>query len=152
MATKKRKPAATRKRRPRASRLVRQKPESLRVRESSFSLTVNDLQRSLRWYRDVLGFTEGERWETDGVLHGVQLKAGAVDLMLNQDDFTKGRDRQKGVGVRLWFSTSQSLDALADLIRARGGSLDYGPDETPWGDRAFGVTDPDGFRITFVAI
>jgi uncharacterized glyoxalase superfamily protein PhnB len=131
---------------------VRKKPESLRVRESSFSLTVTDLPKSLAWYKDVLGFTEGERWETEGMVHGVQLKAGAVDLMLNQDDFGKGRDRQKGIGVRFWFSTSQPLDALADSIRSRGGSLDYGPDETPWGDRAFGVTDPDGFRITFVSI
>lgn len=149
---KKRKQPASRKRRPAARRPVRKKPESLRVRESSFSLTVNDLERSLAFYRDVLGFTAGERWETDGVVHGVQLKAGAVDLMLNQDDFAHGRDRQKGVGVRFWFSTAQSLDALADAIRARGGTVDYGPDETPWGDRAFGISDPDGFRITFVAV
>jgi len=140
----------TRKRRSPALRPVRKRPETLRLRESSVSLTVNDLQRSTAWYRDVLGFTEGERWETDGQLHGVQLKAGNVDLMLNQDDFAKGRDRRKGIGLRLWFSTVQSLDGLADVIRARGGTLDYGPEDMPWGDRTFGMTDPDGFSITFV--
>jgi len=131
-------------------RSTRKKPESLRLRETSFSLTVGDLEKSLAWYRDVLGFTEGERWETDGAVKGVQLKAGAVDLMLNQDDFSKGHDRTKGVGIRLWFSTAQSLEFLADLIRERGGALDYGPSETPWGDRAFGVIDPDGYKITVV--
>lgn len=129
---------------------VRKQPESLRIRESSVSLTVGDLNRSVAWYRDVLGFTEGERWEDDGHIHGVQLKAGSVDLMLSQDDFSKGRDRQKGVGIRLWFSTAQPLEVLADLIRSRGGTLEYGPQDTPWGDRAFGVSDPDGFSITFI--
>lgn len=142
------KPAA--KKRP-ARRPTRHKPESLRLRESSLSLTVADLPRSIAWYRDVLGFTTGERWEEDGVLLGQQMKAGAVDVMLTQDDFTKGRDRRKGEGVRVWWSTAQSLDALADRIRATGAGLDYGPDDTPWGDRAFGLTDPDGFRITIVA-
>jgi catechol 2,3-dioxygenase-like lactoylglutathione lyase family enzyme len=142
---------ASRKPRPKAARRpVRKQPESLRIRESSFSLTVNDLDRSVAWYRDVLGFTEGERWETEGNVQGVQLKAGSADLMLTQDDFAKGRDRHKGVGIRLWFSTTQHLDGLADLIRSRGGALEYGPGDTPWGDRAFGVTDPDGFSITFV--
>ena len=129
---------------------TRKQPESLRIRESSVSLTVSDLERSVTWYRDVLGFTEGERWEDDGHVHGVQLKAGSVDLMLNQDDFAKGPDRQKGVGMRLWFSTAQQLEALADLIRSRGGALAYGPTDTPWGDRAFGVADPDGYSITFI--
>lgn len=140
-----------RRKRPVARRPVRRKPESLRPRESSLSLTVADLRRSVAWYRDVLGFTEGERWEEGDTVLGQQLKAGAVDLMLNQDDFAKGHDRHKGEGVRVWWSTSQSLDALADTIRAKGAKLDYGPDETPWGDRAFGLTDPDGYRITVVA-
>lgn len=149
----KKKPAskkpASKKRAP--ARRPRQKPESLRLRESSLSLTVEHLARSVAWYRDVLGFTEGERWEEDGTLLGQQMKAGAVDLMLNQDHFSKGHDREKGEGVRVWWSTAQSLDALADAIRTRGATLDYGPDETPWGDRAFGLTDPDGYHITIVA-
>ena len=142
---------AARKKRPVARRRARRKPESLRLRESSLSLTVADLMRSVAWYRDVLGFTEGERWEEGGTVLGQQVKAGAVDLMLNQDDFTKGRDRRKGEGVRMWWSTTQPLDALADAIRAKGAKLDYGPEETSWGDRAFGLTDPDGFHITVVA-
>lgn len=151
MATRQKKKPIARKKRPAARRPLRKKPETLRLRESSLSLTVADLARSVRWYNEVLGFTEGERWEDNGVLLGQQMKAGAVDLMLNQDDFAKGRERHKGEGVRVWWSTSQSLDELADRIRGRGGKIDYGPDDTPWGDRAFGLTDPDGYRITVVA-
>ncbi|MBI1966739.1 MAG: VOC family protein [Gemmatimonadetes bacterium] len=128
----------------------RKQPETLRMRECSASFTVNDLHRSIAWYRDILGFVEGERWEEDGVLRGVQMKAGAVDLMLNQDDFAKGRDRVKGAGFRLWCNTVQDIDRLAADIKARGGTLTYEPRDLPWGDRAFALTDPDGFQITIV--
>jgi uncharacterized glyoxalase superfamily protein PhnB len=131
-------------------RKTRQSPESLRLRAMSASLTVSDLERSTAWYRDVLGFTVGERWEEGGQLRGVQLKAGRCDLLVNQDDFQKGRDRAKGVGVRLWLSTVQDLDELAARARAQGAVLDPAPTDTSWGAYVFGLTDPDGYRLTIV--
>src|SRR5881409_3446750 len=84
-------------RRPSGSRRPqRQQPESLRLRSMAASLTVRDLERSIAWYRDVLGFVVGERWEEGGQVRGIQMKAGACDLMLGQDDFAKGQDRKKG--------------------------------------------------------
>jgi len=108
MATKKgtRRPAT---KRPAPRRPERQLPESLRLRSLAVSLTVNDLGRSLAWYRDVLRFTVGERWQDGGQLRGVQLKAGSCDLMLNQDDFAKGHDRKKGDAMRIWLSTAQDI-------------------------------------------
>lgn len=157
MATKPKKPKkpkqAKRAAPPRAAKRrakSRQQPESLRLRSMAASLTVNDVSRSLAWYRDVLGFTVGERWEHDGTLRGIQLKAGSCDLMLNQDDFAKGRDRRKGDGFRLWISTIQDIDAIAARVNANGGRLDFEPKETPWGDYAFALTDPDGFKITVI--
>ena len=153
-AKKKRKPArGARKRTPkrstRRSRLkTRRQPESLRLRSMAVSLTVSDLERSIAWYRDVLGFTVGERWEENGELRGIQLKAGTCDLMLNQDDFAKGRDRKKGDGFRLWISTIQDIDEIAGRIQATGGLLDYPPRRMPWGDYAFAITDPDGYKVT----
>jgi uncharacterized glyoxalase superfamily protein PhnB len=91
-----------------------------------------------------------ERWEQDGRLMGVNLKAGTIRLMLGQDDFAKGRDRVKGIGHRAWFSTSQDLDRLADTFKARGATLDTEPQDMPWGSRIFALTDPDGFKITFM--
>src|ERR1041385_8604640 len=82
-------------------RSERSQPESLRLRSLAASLTVNDLTRSMAWYRDVLGFTVGERWEEDGKVRGIQMKAGTCDVMLGQDDFAKGSDRQKGAAVEL---------------------------------------------------
>src|SRR5438034_7630601 len=123
MATKK-KPARKRPQRPQ-----RRLPESLRLRSVAASFTVNDLPKSIAWYRDVLGFTLGERWEEAGRLRGIQLKAGGCDIMLNQDDFAKGRDRRKGEGCRVWVSTVQDITAIAARVRATGWPLDREPSE-----------------------
>src|SRR3989440_12251887 len=108
MATKKR-PRRPAKKRPAPRRPERQQPESLRLRSLAVSLTVNDLGRSLAWYRDVLRFTVGERWPDGGQLRGVQLKAGSCDLMLKHGDFATGRDRKKADAMRIWSSTPQDI-------------------------------------------
>ncbi|HLG06322.1 MAG TPA: VOC family protein [Gemmatimonadales bacterium] len=110
-------------------------------------LTVNDLARSIRFYEG-LGFEIEERWEGDGVVRGVMLKAGQVNLGLSQDDWKKGRDRSKGVGFRLWIRTSQDLDGVATRARSAGIVLDTEPHDTEWGSRIFETTDPDGFKLT----
>ena len=104
MATKRKKARRPAKKRP-ATRPQRQHPESLRLRSMAASFTVHDLDKSVAWYRDVLGFVVGERWEDGGKVRGIQMKAGSCDIMLGQDDFAKGRDRKKGDGFRLWVAT-----------------------------------------------
>jgi uncharacterized glyoxalase superfamily protein PhnB len=126
----------------------RRPPETLRLRSASPSFTVNDLQKSLAFYRDVLGFTEKERWERDGALHGIELVAGRVSLFLAQDDWQKGRDRVKGEGFRVYCDTAQDVDAIARLVVERGGTLAEEPKDQPWGGRDFAIVDPDGFKIT----
>ena len=126
----------------------RQQPETLRLRSIAPSFTVNDLQRSLAWYRDGLGFFVTERFEDGGKLEGVMLKAGACHLGLSQDDFSKGRDRAKGVGFRIWCETFQEVDALAARLRAFGGTIVEEPGNH-WDSYSFTAQDPDGFKITF---
>ena len=124
------------------------KSESLKMSEVSPAFTVNDLQKSLSWYRDVLGFAVEERWEQEGRLMGVSLRSGGVSIMIAQDDWKKGRDRKKGEGFRIYCGTTQNVDALAKGIEKRGGRLDQKPTDQPWGTRDFALTDPDGFKIT----
>lgn len=127
----------------------RGKPESLRLRDLSAGLTVNDLQQSIRFYTEGLGFFVEEEWKgQDGTVRGVRLRAGRCDLNLSQDDFARGRDRKKGVGVRLWFSTIQNLDELAERARSAGITLDHEPEEMSWGQRVMALTDPDGYQIS----
>jgi uncharacterized glyoxalase superfamily protein PhnB len=126
----------------------RRQPETLRLRSASPSFTVDDLQKSLAFYRDLLGFVEKDRWERDGALRGVELVAGSVSVFLAQDDWQKGHDRVKGQGFRIYCDTAQDIDALARRIQERGGTLDQEPKDQPWGGRDFALVDPDGFKIT----
>jgi catechol 2,3-dioxygenase-like lactoylglutathione lyase family enzyme len=135
-------PAAPRKER------RRNQPETLRLRSISPTLTANDVGKSLDWYTRVLGFVAGERWESEGQLQGVMLRAGACEFWLTQDDFKKGRDRQKGVGMRFACETAQDIDELAARIKSAGGTLAEEPKDRSWGARDLAVTDPDGFQIT----
>jgi uncharacterized glyoxalase superfamily protein PhnB len=124
------------------------KNETLRLISVSPSLTVNDIEKSLAWYRDVLGFTVDQRWEADGKLMGAEMKAGNVVLMIGQDDWKKGRDRVKGAGVRIYCDTDQDIDRLAARIKANGGTLAQEPKDQPWGMRDLAIDDPDGYKIT----
>lgn len=127
----------------------RRQPETLRLRSIAPSFTATDLQRSIAFYRDVLGFVVKDEWREDGAVQGCEVCAGSVTFMLGQDDFKKGRDREKGLGTRVWCHTAQDLDRLAAEIKARGGVLDQEPQDMPWG-RVFMISDPDGFKLTFV--
>jgi uncharacterized glyoxalase superfamily protein PhnB len=130
----------------------RRQPETLRLRSIQPGFTVNDIERSVKWYTDVLGFVMKEPWMNEGKMMGAQIRAGASSIYLGQDDFKKGRDRVKGIGVRLYCDTAQDLDKLAEGIKQRGGTLDHEPQTQPWGTRDFGITDPDGYRITISSI
>jgi uncharacterized glyoxalase superfamily protein PhnB len=119
----------------------------LQAKTISPTLTVNNLQQSVAFFEG-LGFGIEERWEENGILLGVMLRAGEARLNLSQDDWKKGRDRQKGVGMRLFVSTTQDIDQLAAHAKTAGVALDTEPHDTPWGSRAFEVTEPSGFRLT----
>jgi uncharacterized glyoxalase superfamily protein PhnB len=121
---------------------------SLDGRGISPGLTANDLQASMRFYVDGFGFTVAQKNEVDGKLQFVMLKAGSAELGLGQDDFAKGKNRAKGVGLRLWITTSQDLHALAAQAKAAGIVLDNEVEPLPWGPLGFAVTDPDGFKLT----
>ena len=115
------------------------------------NFTVNDLSKSIQFYTEGLGFEVHEKHESDGQLRFVMLKSGAAQLGLGQDDFAKGRDRVKGVGLRIWITTSQDVQELAERAKAAGITLDNEPEELPWGGTAFGVTDPDGFKVSIAS-
>jgi uncharacterized glyoxalase superfamily protein PhnB len=112
------------------------------------SLTVASLERSVRWYCETLGFTVDRRHERDGRLIATSLRAGAVRILLTQDDGLKGADRIKGEGFSLQITTSQSADGIAARIVEHGHALETAPTTTPWGVRMLRVRDPDGFRLT----
>ena len=121
--------------------------EALQISTILPSITVDDLQKSIKFY-EALGFAVGERWEDNGTLVGVMMRAGKNEIGLSQDDWKKGRDRKKGIGMRLFLATTQNVDEIAARAKSAGVKLNSEPHDTEWKTRAFEVTDPSGFLLT----
>jgi uncharacterized glyoxalase superfamily protein PhnB len=111
------------------------------------SITVKDLEKSVAWYQNVVGFGIERTYEFNGKVAIVAVKAGDVKINLNQDDGAKGWDRIKGLGFSINIWTMEDIDGIASRIKASGGTLDSEPVDAPWGARFFRLTDPDGYKL-----
>jgi lactoylglutathione lyase len=113
-------------------------------------LGVTDMERSLRFYLDGVGFTLKNKWEPEGRIRWCWLARGGASLMLQE--FVKeghGGRRPEGVlgqGVNLCF---QCGDALALYHEFRAHGLD--PSEPFVGNNMWvtSLRDPDGYRVEF---
>ncbi|HKV52008.1 MAG TPA: VOC family protein [Gemmatimonadaceae bacterium] len=123
---------------------------TLRATTMGCSLTCKDVQASIRWYHDVLGFAVENKFERDGKLVGAAMVAGHVRIILNQDDGKLGWDRIKGQGLYLQLNVEgrADVDSAAARIKAAGaGTLLDEPADRPWGVRMFHFKDLDGFKL-----
>ncbi len=128
----------------------RHRPETLRLRTLTPALTVSDLEASLAWYCDTVGFIVVQKWEEDGKIAGAVVEAGRIRLFLVQNGKEpKAPDTQT---MQFYCSSAQDIDGLAAAIQSRGGVLDKVPANQPWGARSFDLLDPDGVRLTISSI
>jgi lactoylglutathione lyase len=106
-------------------------------------LYVDDLERSLSFYRLLLGVVGARRSETYAELVlencrlGFYLRDAAPDLL--------GR-LSEGSGAELLFLV-EDVDAEADRLRSAGVRILSGPLDRPWGHRTVHIEDPDGHVV-----
>jgi uncharacterized glyoxalase superfamily protein PhnB len=113
------------------------------------SITCKDVQASIRFYREAIGFAVAFTFEHEGKVAGAVVTAGDCRIVLNQDDGKMGWDRVKGQGFYLQINVAGAadVDAAAARIKAAGGTLIDEPADRPWGARMFQFKDPDGFKL-----
>jgi uncharacterized glyoxalase superfamily protein PhnB len=113
------------------------------------SITCKDLEASIRFYRDAIGFAVAQTYENNGKVSAAVVTAGNCHLVLNQDDGKLGWDRIKGQGFYLQINVAglADVDATAARITAAGGTLIDEPADRPWGVRMFQFRDLDGFKL-----
>jgi uncharacterized glyoxalase superfamily protein PhnB len=113
------------------------------------SITCKDLEASIRFYRDAIGFAVAHTFENEGKVVAAVVSAGDCRLVLNQDDGKLGWDRNKGQGFSLQINVAGTadVDGAAARIKAAGGALLSEPADRPWGARMFQFKDPDGFKL-----
>ena len=124
------------------------------VTELRVTLTVEDFDQALAFYRDALGLEQLADWSTDDG-RVVVLEAGRATLELFDqaqaaavDEIEAGR-RVSGK-VRLALKVSDSDETARQLVEA-GADEVAPPVTTPWGDRNARVQAPDGMQLTLFA-
>lgn len=113
-------------------------------------LGVTDMERSLRFYLDGLGFTIMNKWEPEGRIRWCWLTRGGASIMLQE--FVKeghGGQRPEGVlgqGVNLCFQCEDAV-ALYRELRSRGlEAREPFVGNSMW---VTGLSDPDGYKLDF---
>jgi uncharacterized glyoxalase superfamily protein PhnB len=110
-------------------------------------LFVEDIARSLGFYRDTLGFERVDAWEPGGKLAWCYLKRGGAALMLQQATDEDGPPTGRGHGVGFYFYCD---DADGEYARLHAGGLVLDPPKIAfYGMKQLFVTDPDGYALCF---
>ncbi len=120
------------------------------VRQAVPFFTVKDIDASLRFYVEGLGFTITRHWDPDGRIRWCWLELGGVAIMLQQY-WKEGRPGgwpadPLGQGVSICFLCA---DAIAVYHDARARGLD--PSRPFVGNNLWvtSLVDPDGYRLDF---
>ena len=123
---------------------------SLNVRQAVPFLSVSNMEASLRFYLDGLGFRMTKNWIVDGQVRWCWLEIGDAAVML-QEFRTEGANSWKpsgkvGEGVSICFI---SEDALALYREFKSRAVDASTPFVGNGMWVTGVKDPDGYRLEF---
>ena len=124
-------------------------PATINATTLGCSITCKDLEASLRFYRDGIGFGVEQTYENEGKVVVAIIAAGNIRIVLNQDDGKLGWDRIKGQGffIQINVASAADVDAAAVRVKAAGGTLIDEPADRPWGVRMFQFRDIDGFKM-----
>ena len=125
-------------------------PSATNVKQAVPFFGVTDIEASLRFYVDGLGFTMKNSWSPEGRIRWCWLELGGAAVMLQED--LEGRTPGRSTGRAAW---SGSVDLLH--VRRRHRDLSRGPARGLEPSRPFvgnnlwvtSLTDPDGYRLDF---
>ena len=82
------------------------------------SITSKDLEASIRFYRDAIGFAVARTFENEGKVVAAVVAAGHCHIVLNQDDGKLGWDRdEKGQGFYLQINVAGATEVWTGLQR-----------------------------------
>ena len=118
------------------------------LRLEGFSLTVEDVERSLAFYRDKLKLDV--IYESLPAFALVRLGAATIGLLSAEAAAKNGvapSTPAQRRGFHIEFTTDD-LDGLYATLQANGVDFAQPPHEEPW-ERAMSTFDPDGYVVEF---
>lgn len=119
-------------------------------RISLITLGVKDLDRSLRFYRDGLGFPTTWNGDKDVIFfqtRGVCLALYPYEKLAEDvsEDFQVPRGKFAGITLAHNVKTREEVDQLLDQARAAGATIEKPAQDTFWGGYSGYFSDPDGY-------
>jgi catechol 2,3-dioxygenase-like lactoylglutathione lyase family enzyme len=109
-------------------------------------LHVTDVEASLRFYVDRLGFTSPWRYEDDGKAYVAQVERQGCALILAD---TWPEKIGKGLVFISVYETREAAIEALDTLRAEFEAKGVSVKEGSWGYRLLVVDDPDGNQLFF---
>ena len=127
-------------------------PQKLSVTKLTPNLIVSNVERSLAFYEDVLGFARGMTVPDQSPFAFASVASGPIEIFFNdRSTVTKESPQMAGLafgGGNTMFIEVTGVDGLHEQIKARAKVIM--PLITQWyGLREFAIEDPDGYVITF---
>ena len=110
-------------------------------------IVVRDMERSLAFYRDKLGFTVARTAESEGKIFWCRIERDGCSLMLQEGTEEDGPAEGRGRGVCLYFICDDAAAIHAELT-ARGLTLPP-PKVAYYGMNQLFVPEPDGYELCF---
>lgn len=116
------------------------------------TLTVADVNASLAFYSDTLGFkSDLTLQDDDGKTFLAKVEVGDTVIMFESPDPTDPPDSRRGAhsGVRLTicFPEAHDIDGFYTELRRKHVSMVCEIGDRFWGNRDFTVQDPDGYHL-----
>lgn len=118
----------------------------MRIVASAPHFFVNDLDRSIRFYVDVLGFEEPKRWGEPPVFAMVHRDEFVVMLNQADPDYVKPNGVMDCWDAYFWC---EGVENFYETVKTRADIV-HGPEVRPeYGMKEIGIRDPDGYMLVF---
>ena len=118
----------------------------MRIRSFAPQLLVDDIERAIKFYSEVLGFSFGPTWrgfyaigERDGFEVYLKCAPKAVEDRAN-------RRQHQHLDV---YASVIGVEALYAACKAKSATILKPLDRTAWGTKDFYLEDPEGYIIAF---
>ena len=114
-----------------------------KVSEFRLKLYPKNFEKSKSFYKDLLGYPVYKEWDRGLNDKGIMFDVGNVTLELLSPE--KEFVPLQGSGVSLEV---KDVHKLWDNIKDKANII-FKIRNNEWGDTSFGISDPDGYQITF---
>lgn len=113
------------------------------------NLDVADVERSIEFYTDQLGFEPTWGFEADGTIHRYVAADNGVELQLSESEDREAGEIDHGDGFQHLAVAVDNVDAAFERI-AHHGVVEEPGDQPEAGARTAFVLDPDGYTVELV--